>query len=114
MNNYAGELREEINKVLSTLNPREQRVLQLRFGLEDGQSRTLQKVGEELNVTRERIRQIEARALRRLRHPSRRIILENFLPIVYERPAGEILLSYKKLIHAIFKIEFQTEPGGKK
>ena len=65
--------------MLSTLTPREQRVLQLRFGLEDGRSRTLEEVGREFNVTRERIRQIEAKALRRLRHPSRSWKLKEYL-----------------------------------
>jgi len=65
--------------LLDTLTPREQRVLQLRFGLEDGRSRTLEDVGKEFNVTRERIRQIEAKALRRLRHPSRSRKLLDYL-----------------------------------
>lgn len=56
---------------MNTLTPREAKVLKLRFGLEDGKSRTLEEVGKEFNVTRERIRQIEAKALRKLRHPSR-------------------------------------------
>jgi RNA polymerase primary sigma factor len=60
-------------------DPREQRVLQLRFGLEDGRSRTLEEVGVEFNVTRERIRQIEAKALRKLRHPSRSRKLKDYL-----------------------------------
>ena len=64
-------LREQLSDVLSTLTPREAKVLKLRFGLEDGRSRTLEEVGKEFNVTRERIRQIEAKALRKLRHPSR-------------------------------------------
>jgi RNA polymerase primary sigma factor len=64
-------LKEQIVDVLSNLTPREQRILQLRFGLEDGRSRTLEEVGKEFNVTRERIRQIEAKAIRKLRHPSR-------------------------------------------
>jgi RNA polymerase primary sigma factor len=64
-------LKEQIDEVLLTLSPRERRVLQLRFGLEDGRSRTLEEVGKEFQVTRERIRQIEAKALRKLRHPSR-------------------------------------------
>jgi RNA polymerase primary sigma factor len=64
-------LKEQIEDVLSSLTPREQRILQLRFGLEDGRSRTLEEVGKEFNVTRERIRQIEAKAIRKLRHPSR-------------------------------------------
>ena len=72
-------LKEQIEDVLSTLTPREQRVLQLRFGLEDGRSRTLEEVGREFNVTRERIRQIEAKALRKLRHPSRSRRLKDYL-----------------------------------
>ncbi len=72
-------LKEQINEVLSCLTPREQRVLQLRFGLEDGRSRTLEEVGQEFNVTRERIRQIEAKALRKLRHPSRSRKLKDYL-----------------------------------
>ena len=72
-------LKEQIDDVLSTLSPREQRVLQLRFGLEDGRSRTLEEVGKEFNVTRERIRQIEAKALRKLRHPSRSRKLKDYL-----------------------------------
>ena len=65
--------------VLSTLTPREERVLRLRFGIDDGRTRTLEEVGKEFNVTRERIRQIEARALRKLRHPSRSKRLKDFL-----------------------------------
>ena len=72
-------LKEQIDSVLSTLTPREQRVLQLRFGLEDGRSRTLEEVGREFNVTRERIRQIEAKVLRKLRHPSRSRKLKDYL-----------------------------------
>jgi RNA polymerase primary sigma factor len=72
-------LKEQIEGVLSTLTPREQRVLQLRFGLEDGRSHTLEEVGREFNVTRERIRQIEAKALRKLRHPSRSKKLKHYL-----------------------------------
>ncbi|MFC1945565.1 RNA polymerase sigma factor RpoD, partial [Chloroflexota bacterium] len=72
-------LKEQIEDVLFTLTPREQRVLQLRFGLEDGRSRTLEEVGKEFNVTRERIRQIEAKALRKLRHPSRSRKLKDYL-----------------------------------
>lgn len=72
-------LKEQIEDVLFTLTPREQRVLQLRFGLEDGRSRTLEEVGREFNVTRERIRQIEAKALRKLRHPSRSRKLKDYL-----------------------------------
>jgi RNA polymerase primary sigma factor len=65
--------------VLDTLTPREQRVLRLRFGLEDGRSRTLEEVGKEFSVTRERIRQIEAKALRKLRHPTRSRKLKDYL-----------------------------------
>jgi RNA polymerase primary sigma factor len=72
-------LKEQIDDVLSTLSHREQRVIQLRFGLEDGRSRTLEEVGKEFNVTRERIRQIEAKALRKLRHPSRSRKLKDYL-----------------------------------
>jgi len=72
-------LKEQIDDVLSSLTHREQRVLVLRFGLEDGRSRTLEEVGQEFNVTRERIRQIEAKALRKLRHPSRSRKLKDFL-----------------------------------
>jgi RNA polymerase primary sigma factor len=72
-------LKEQVREVLDTLSPRERRVLQLRFGLEDGRSRTLEEVGREFSVTRERIRQIEAKALRKLRHPSRSKKLKDFL-----------------------------------
>lgn len=72
-------LKEQIEGVLQTLTPREHRILQLRFGLEDGRSRTLEEVGKEFNVTRERIRQIEAHALRKLRHPSRSRKLKDYL-----------------------------------
>ena len=72
-------LREQLIEVLDTLTPREEKVLRLRFGLEDGRSRTLEEVGKEFNVTRERIRQIEAKALRKLRHPSRSKKLKDFL-----------------------------------
>ncbi len=65
--------------MLDSLTPRERRVLQLRFGLEDGRSRTLEEVGRDFNVTRERIRQIEAKALRKLRHPSRSRKLKDYL-----------------------------------
>jgi RNA polymerase primary sigma factor len=71
-------LKEQIDEVLQTLTPREQRVLQLRFGLEDGQSRTLEQVGKEFNITRERIRQIEAKAIRKLRHFSRSRPLKDY------------------------------------
>ncbi len=72
-------LKEQIGEVLSTLTEREEKVLRLRFGLEDGRSRTLEEVGKEFNVTRERIRQIEAKALRKLRHPSRSKKVKDFL-----------------------------------
>lgn len=72
-------LREQLDEVLETLTEREKKVLQLRFGLEDGRGRTLEEVGHEFNVTRERIRQIEAKALRKLRHPSRSKKLKDFL-----------------------------------
>jgi len=72
-------LKDQVEEVLSTLTPRERRVLQLRFGLEDGRSRTLEEVGREFGVTRERIRQIEAKALRKLRHPSRSKKLKDYL-----------------------------------
>ena len=72
-------LKEQLMDVLSTLTPREEKVLKLRFGIEDGRSRTLEEVGKEFNVTRERIRQIEAKALRKLRHPSRSKKLKDFL-----------------------------------
>ena len=72
-------LREQLDEVLKTLTTREKRVLELRFGLEDGRSRTLEEVGQHFGVTRERIRQIEAKALRKLRHPSRSKKLKDFL-----------------------------------
>lgn len=72
-------LREQLNEVLHTLTPREEHVLKLRFGLIDGRTRTLEEVGKEFNITRERIRQIEAKALRKLRHPSRSKRLKDYL-----------------------------------
>ena len=72
-------LREQLEEVMNTLTPREAKVLKLRFGLEDGKSRTLEEVGREFNVTRERIRQIEAKALRKLRHPSRSKKLRDYM-----------------------------------
>ena len=72
-------LKEQLDEVLSTLTDREQKVLKLRFGLDDGRARTLEEVGKEFNVTRERIRQIEAKALRKLRHPSRSRKLKDYL-----------------------------------
>lgn len=72
-------LQEQLVEVLSTLSEREQKVLRLRFGLDDGRARTLEEVGKEFHVTRERIRQIEAKALRKLRHPSRSKLLKDYL-----------------------------------
>ena len=72
-------LREQLDEVMSTLTPREAKVLRLRFGLDDGKARTLEEVGREFEVTRERIRQIEAKALRKLRHPSRSKKLKDYM-----------------------------------
>ena len=72
-------LKEQLEEVMNTLTPREAKVLKLRFGLEDGKARTLEEVGKEFNVTRERIRQIEAKALRKLRHPSRSKKLKDYM-----------------------------------
>ena len=72
-------LRRELMSVLKSLTPREERVIMLRFGLDDGRPRTLEELGKEFNVTRERIRQIEAKALRKLRHPSRAKRLRDYL-----------------------------------
>ena len=72
-------LKEQLMEVLDTLTEREEKVLRLRFGLDDGRARTLEEVGKEFNVTRERIRQIEAKALRKLRHPSRSKKLKDYL-----------------------------------
>ena len=72
-------LKEQLLGILDTLTPREEKVLRLRYGLDDGRPRTLEEVGKEFNVTRERIRQIEAKALRKLRHPSKKKKLEDFL-----------------------------------
>jgi len=72
-------LKEQLFDVLDTLTDREEKVLRLRFGLDDGRARTLEEVGKEFNVTRERIRQIEAKALRKLRHPSRSKKLKDYL-----------------------------------
>ena len=72
-------LKEQLNDILSTLTDREAKVLRLRFGLDDGKQRTLEEVGLQFDVTRERIRQIEAKALRKLRHPSRSKKVKDFL-----------------------------------
>jgi len=72
-------LREQLEEVLNSLTPRESQILRLRFGLEDGRAHTLEDVGARFNVTRERIRQIEAKALRKIRHPSRSKKLRDFL-----------------------------------
>ena len=72
-------LKEQLISVLDTLTPREEKVLRLRFGLDEGRTRTVEEVGKEFNVTRERIRQIEAKALRKLRHPSRSKKLKDYL-----------------------------------
>ena len=82
-------LKEQLVEVLGTLTEREQKVLRLRFGLDDGRARTLEEVGKEFNVTRERIRQIEAKALRKLRHPSRSRKLKDYLTIVCNRRPGD-------------------------
>ena len=78
MSTYA-MLKKQLTEVLDTLTPREEKVVRLRFGLDDGKTRTLEDVGKEFNVTRERIRQIEAKALRKLRHPSRSKRLKDYL-----------------------------------
>ena len=72
-------LKETLLNVLNSLTPREEKVLRLRYGVDDGRPRTLEEVGREFNVTRERIRQIESKALRKLRHPSRSKHLKDFL-----------------------------------
>jgi RNA polymerase primary sigma factor len=74
-------LKDYTSQVLRTLTPREERVVKMRFGLEDGSEHTLEEVGQSFQVTRERIRQIEAKALRKLRHPSRSETLRSFLDI---------------------------------
>ncbi len=72
-------LREDLESVLDTLSPRERDVLRLRYGLDDGRMKTLEEIGQIFNVTRERIRQIEAKALRKLRHPNRNSILKEYI-----------------------------------
>jgi len=78
-------LKEEMDNILNTLTEREKRVLRLRFGIGDGYPRTLEEVGSIFNVTRERVRQIEAKALRKLRHPTRSRRLKNFLEIAFSQ-----------------------------
>jgi len=92
-------IEDQIDEVLSNLSPREQRVLQLRFGLEDGRGRNLEEVGKEFGVTRERIRQIEAKALRKLRHPSQSRKLKGYLD--EEKPHDQ-RAPVDKLLRAIF------------
>ncbi len=72
-------LREQLEKAMASLTPREEKVLRMRFGFEDGKTHTLEEVGKEFNVTRERVRQIESKALRRLRHPSKSKALRDFV-----------------------------------
>jgi len=81
-------LKEEISGVLSTLDERERKILELRFGIQDGSSRTLEEVGSEFSVTRERVRQIESKALRKLRHPTRSRRLKTFLDMAVREPEG--------------------------
>ena len=81
-------LKEQIEDVLTSLSEREQQVLLLRFGLHDGCPRTLEEVGQMFNVTRERVRQIEAKALRKLRHPTRSRRLRNFLELTFTQDKG--------------------------
>ena len=77
-------LKERTAQVLRTLTAREEKIIRMRFGIEDGSERTLEEVGRSFEVTRERIRQIEAKALRKLRHPSRSLKLKSFLADVHE------------------------------
>ena len=72
-------LREDLESVLGTISPRERNVLRLRYGLDDGRMKTLEEIGQNFDVTRERIRQIEAKALRKLRHPNRNSVLKGYL-----------------------------------
>jgi len=81
-------LKDEISGVLETLDERERKILELRFGISDGSSRTLEEVGEEFSVTRERVRQIESKALRKLRHPTRSRRLKTFLDMAIREGEG--------------------------
>lgn len=99
VNKEMAPIEDQIDEVFSSLSPREQRVLQLRFGLEDGRGRNLEEVGKEFGVTRERIRQIEAKALRKLRHPSRSRKLKDYLD--EEKPHDQ-WTPVDKLLRAIF------------
>ena len=92
-------IKEQIDEVLATLSPREQEVLKIRFGLVDGQSRTLKAIGQSFHVTPERIRQIEAKALRKLRHPARSTGLKGLLD--EEKPHDQ-WTPEDKLLRAIF------------
>ncbi len=95
-------LKEQLGEVLKTLTPREAKVLSLRFGLEDGHPRTLEEVGKEFKVTRERIRQIEAKALRKLRHPSRSKRLRDFLDLKFNIMLSKPLCFVKKQGGSLF------------
>ena len=75
-------LRQDLEGVLRTLNPREREVLRLRFGLDDGRPKTLEEIGHHFKVTRERIRQIEAKAMRKLRQPTRNTVLREYLEVI--------------------------------
>jgi RNA polymerase primary sigma factor len=84
-------LKEQIDEVFQSLSEREQQVLMLRFGLQDGSPRTLEEVGQMFNVTRERVRQIEAKALRKLRHPTRSRRLRSFLEMSFTPERGHVI-----------------------
>ena len=93
-------LKEEITSVLSTLDDRERKILELRFGIMDGTSRTLEEVGAEFNVTRERVRQIESKALRKLRHPTRSRRIKSFLDMAAKEAEATNLKHVQRSIHA--------------